>query len=104
VKQGTIRQIGQRIVMGEVSDLLFGACALGNIVMGSQPAVFQRLIDDLDYTSCARLDRVTGCLPDRDVASDLGNEGLDVTFERPDLLPIQKQIAKAETGLHDVGR
>ena len=48
-EQGAVRQIGQRVVMGEVRDALLGAPALGDVFMGGHPsAVRQRLVDDLD--------------------------------------------------------
>ena len=55
VEQRAVRQIGQRVVMGEVGDALLGAAALGDVFMGRHPsAVRQRLVDDLDRTSVGR--------------------------------------------------
>src|ERR1700684_2530008 len=99
MEQGAIGQVGQRIVMRQMTDLLFGARTLGNIVVGGEAAVFQRLIGDLHRASFAGLESVASCLSERDVALDRGNKGLDVTFERPDLLAIQKEVAEVETGL-----
>ena len=48
VEQRAVRQVGQRVVMGEVGDALLGAAALGDVLVGRDPAaVGQRLVDDL---------------------------------------------------------
>ena len=64
VEQGAVRQVGQRVVMGEMGDALLDAAALGDVLMGRDPAaVRERLVDDLDRApvggrrrpwSCAR--------------------------------------------------
>jgi hypothetical protein len=37
VEQRAVRQVGQRVVMGEVGDALLGAAALGEVVSGADP-------------------------------------------------------------------
>ena len=57
VEQRAVRQVGQRIVMCKVGDALFGAGALGDILVGRDPAaVGQRFVDDLDRAPVGRLD------------------------------------------------
>jgi len=41
-KQGAVRQIGQRIIMSEVGDAFLGAAALGDVLMGRDPAAVRQ--------------------------------------------------------------
>jgi hypothetical protein len=57
VEQSAVGQVGQRIVMGEVGDLLLGAAALSDVFMGGEPtAVGERLVDDLYRAAVGDLD------------------------------------------------
>ena len=57
VEQRAVRQVGQRVEMGEVGDALLGAPALGDVFVGGDPAaVGQRLVHDLHRTAVGRLD------------------------------------------------
>ena len=42
VEQRAVRQIGQRVVMGEVGDPFLGAVALGDVFMGRHPAAVRQ--------------------------------------------------------------
>ena len=80
VKQSAVRQVGQRVVMGEVGDALLGAAALGNVFMGRHPsAVRQRFVDDLDRAAVRR--RNDHRVPLDDVAHDQRDIAVDVADE-----------------------
>ena len=103
VEQGAVRQVGQRVVMGEVGDALLGAAAFGDVFMGRQPsAVRHRLVDDLDRAS-------VGCRYDhgvavRDVAQHHLDVLIDVADERAGFLAVGDHLAEAAARLHDFGR
>ena len=103
VEQGAVRQVGQRVVMGEVGDALLGAAALGDVFMGRQPsAVRHRLVDDLDRASVGR--RYHHGVAVRDVAQHHLDVLIDVADERAGFLAMGDHVAEAATRLHDVGR
>ena len=103
MEQGAVRQVGQRVVMGEVGDALLGAAALGDVFMGRQPsAVRQRLVDDLDRAA-------VGCRYDhgvavRDVAQHQLDIMIDVAVERAGFLAMGDHVVEAAARLHDFGR
>ena len=81
VEQRAVRQVGQRIVMGEVGDAFLGAAAFGDVFMGRQPAaVGHRLVDDLDRAPVGRRDD-HGVAPG-DVAQHRVDVAVDVADER----------------------
>ena len=103
MEQRAVRQVGQRVVMGEVGDALLGAAALGDVFMGRQPsAVRHRLVDDLDRTSVGR--RYHHDVAMRDVAQHHLEVLIDVADERAGFLAVGDHLAEAATRLHDLGR
>src|SRR5215216_5303598 len=55
-EQGAIRQIGQRVVVSKMPDLLLGAPARRDVLLSGNPsAIRQRPIDDLHRTAVRRL-------------------------------------------------
>ena len=103
VEQSAVRQIGQRVVVGEVGDTLFGPPALGDVFMGRHPAaVRQRLVDDLDRTSVRRRDHHGVALGD--VAQHRIDIMIDVADERSGCLAMGNDVVKTAARLHDVGR
>ena len=103
VEQRAVRQVGQRVVMGEVGDALLGAAAFGDVFMGRQPsAVRHRFVDDLDRASVGRRDDHR--VPMRDVAHDHFDVLVDVADERAGVLAVGDHLAEAAARLHDFGR
>ncbi len=103
MEQRAVRQVGQRVVMGEVGDALLGAAALGDVFMGRQPsAVGHRFVDDLDRASVRR--RYDHGVAPRDVAQHLLDVVIDVADERAGFLAVGDHVAETATRLHDFGR
>ena len=103
VEQRAVRQICQRVEMGEVGDALLGAAPLGNVFVRRQPsAVRHRLVDDLDRASVGRRDDHGVTMGD--VARHHLDVMVDVADERTGILAVGDHLAKAATRLHDFGR
>ena len=103
VEQGAVRQIGQRVVMGEVGDAFLGAAPFGDVLMGRDPAaVRQRLVDDLDRAAVGRRDDHRVAL--RDVAQHPRDILVDVAGERSGLLAMRDHVAETAARLDDLGR
>ena len=104
LEQRAVRQIGQRIVMGETFDPLLVAPLLGDVFQCRRPAAVRRpLVDQADGAPVGR--RGEGVL--HLIAAALEKPGairIDVAGERADRLAMQNEIAQMATGLHDVGR
>ena len=97
MEQRAVRQVGQGVVMRQMRDALFGAVALGDVLVRGHPsAVWQRLVDDLDGAAVRGFDRVV--LPQRDVAQNRGAEVIDVLDERAGRLALGDEIAKEQPG------
>ena len=68
-KQDPVRQVGQRVVMRQMGDLLVGALALGDVLDGRDPsAALQRPVDDLDRPAARRFRELPRRLAERHVA------------------------------------
>ena len=81
VEQRAVRQIGERVIMSKMRDLLLGAPALGDVLVGRDPAaVGKRLVDDLHPPAIRGLD--DGDLLAADVAQRRGDVLMDVADER----------------------
>ena len=103
VEQRAVRQLGQRVVMGEVGDAFLGAPALGDIFMRCQPsAVRHRLVDDLNRASVGRRDDHGVTMGD--VAHHQLDVLIDVADERAGILAMGDHLAEAAARLHDFGR
>src|SRR5260370_18872822 len=84
--------------MGEVGDLLFGASALGDILMRRHPAAIrQRLVQDLDRTSVGGLGGVDFLL--RDVSHGGGIIFVVVAHERSGGLAMRDDPAEGAAPL-----
>ena len=91
VEQRAVRQIRQRVEMGEMGDALLDAAALGDVLMGGEPAAIgERLVHDLHGTAVGRVD--DDLTAPRDVAQrrldvivDVAGEGAGVPAMRDDL-------------------
>src|SRR6516225_6301679 len=102
MEQGAVWQIGQGIIMGEVGDALFGAPALGDVLVRSDPAAArERLIDDLDRTSVRRL--YDGDLFPFDVAQHGRDIFIFVAGERSRGLAMRDDVSEAAARFDDVG-
>ena len=102
-EQRAVRQIGQRIVMGEVGDAFLGPAAFGDVLVGRHPAAErQRLVDDLDRSPVRGRDhhRVAQC----DVAQHEPDIMLDVALERAGGLAMGDDVVEGAAGFHDVRR
>ena len=89
-----VKYVGEKagIEVREVREPLFGAPALGDILVGRNPsAVCQRFVDDLDETAVRSLDEADFFLSD--VAQDQFVVFVFVTDDRSDFLPKQVQRA-----------
>ena len=103
VEQGAVRQVRQRVVMGEVGDAFLGATLFGDVFMGPHPAaVRQRLVNDLDRASVRRRDDHRIAM--RDVAQHPRHILVDVAGERSGLLSMSDHIAETAARLDDFGR
>ncbi len=70
-KQDPVRQVGQRVVMRQMGDLLVGAGARGDVLDRGHPAArLQRPVDDLDRAAARRFRELARRLAERDVADD----------------------------------
>ena len=91
-KQHTVRQVGQRVVMRHVGDLLVGTGARGNVFDHRQPpAALQGLVHDLDRATTRGLGQLTGGLAERDVADDGVAEFIDIAVKGSGLLAVRDQ-------------
>ena len=104
-EQYAVWQIGERVVMGEMGDLLLGALARGDVLDGGDPAARrQRLVDDLDRAAARGLRDLARCLAKPDIADDGAAERVDVAVEGPGLRTVRDQPLHGAALLRDVGR
>ncbi len=104
-EQRPVRQIGQRIIMGEMGDLFLGAPAFGDILDGGDPAArLQGLVDDLDRAVARRLRQLTGPVAESDIVDDARAERLHVAVKRSGFLAMLDQLLDRAALLGDVGR
>ncbi|MGY4413766.1 hypothetical protein ACVWW4_005502 [Bradyrhizobium sp. LB7.1] len=101
--QHAVRQVGQRVVMRHVRDALVGADAIGDVVMGREPAAGGAgLVLDLDQAALRGLDDRALRLPG--IAQDAVAIGIDVAVERAGVVAMLDHFAEMSAGLHDFGR
>ena len=105
MKQHPVRQIGERVVMRQMRDLLFRALAFGDVLDGGDPAAgLQRLVDDLDGAAARRFRELAGGLAQRHAANDGGAKRLDIAVERAGLLAVLDQPPHRAALFGDVRR
>ena len=102
VEQRAVRQVGQRVVMRKMPDLLLGAHALGDVLVSRQPTALQRLIDDLDQTSVRGFHDAVGDLAQSHIPQDGRDKRIDIALERAGLFSVRDEIAKGNARLHDI--
>ena len=104
-KQRPVGQVGQRVVMRHMGDLLVGARALGDILDGGHPSAgFQRLVHDLEGAAAGSLRQLTRGLAERHVADDGVAEFVDIAIEGSGLLAVRDQPRHGAAGPHYLGR
>jgi hypothetical protein len=104
-EQHAVRQIGQRIVMRHMGNLLVGAGALRYVLDRRHPsALWQRLVDDLDRAPTGRLGELTRPPAERHVADNGIAELVDVAIERAGLLTVRNQPLHRAARPGHVGR
>jgi hypothetical protein len=102
VEQRAVWQVGQRVVMRKMPDLLLGAHALGDVFVGSQPTVLERLIDDLDQSAVRGFDDTVGDLAQSHIPQDGRDKRIDIALERAGLFSVRDEIAKGKAWLHEI--
>jgi hypothetical protein len=104
LEQRTVRQIGERIVVGEMLDPGLEARALGHVLQRGRPtAVGRALADQANLPAVRNIDEPVLNL------FVIGVEKLraifiDIARERSELLAQHDQIAQVATRLHRIGR
>ena len=101
--QHAVGQVGQRVVMRHMRDALVGADALGDVVMGGEPAAGRAgLVLDLDQAAVGGLDDVA--LDASDAVQDVVAIGIDVAVERAGVGAVLDHVAEIDAGFHHRGR
>src|SRR5579859_5548639 len=90
--------------MGKMPNPLFGTPALGDVLMGGQPPVLQRLVHDKYRTSVGGLHDAVSNFAPRDFAQDILDKGVDVSLEGAGRFSIGHEIAKGEAGPYHIAR
>ena len=104
-EQDPVRQVGQPVVMRQMRDLLVGACALGDVLDGGDPAAaLQRPVDDLDRPAARRFRELARRLAERHRLDDRVAELIDVAIEGSGFLPVRDQPLHGAARLGHVRR
>ena len=83
--------------------LFFGTLALGDVVMGDNPAATrQRLLHRVDRAPVRGLDQLSGRLSSGDRFQDLIAVLLRIALEQPDVLAMLNEGLQPAAGLHHV--
>src|ERR1700732_3090358 len=100
-----IRQIGQRVVVSQMGNLLLGAPALRDVLLRGNPSTIrQRSIHDLDRTTVGGFQDAVGRPFLRNVPQHRGTELVDITRERTGFFPMRDEIAEMTARLYHVRR
>ncbi len=100
-----IRQIGQRVVMGEVLDAGLRLHAVGNVFMRRDPsATRHRTIDDMNAAAIRQPDRRVSGLAEHDVLDDTLTILIRIADEQSGGLAMLDQLTQRASRLHDLGR
>lgn len=102
LEQHPVGQAGQRIVMREIGNSLVGPPALGDILVGGNPAsVGEQPVGNPDRAPVRGLK--DDILAHHHMLHHSGTMFVDVSVERSDLLPMRNQIVQAAAPLCDLG-
>ena len=103
LEQRPVRQVGQRIVVGEMLDLGLDAAVFGDVFQRRGPAAVGRaLVDQPDRASIGR--RNHGIIDAALGIEELGAVGIDVADKGAELLAMPDQVAQVTAGFDDVRR
>ena len=104
-QQHAVRKIGQRIVPRHVRDAFLGALALGDVLVGREPAAaFDRLADDRMDAPVGQIQGVGESLAGRHLALEQGDVVVRILGKGAGRGLVAQQVLQRTTGLGGIGR
>src|SRR5689334_8112913 len=104
-KKYPVWQVGQRVVVRQMSDPLIKPSAFGNILLRGKPApIGERIVYNQDCATVCGLQDGTNNLFLRHVAQDIGAKLVHVALEGARLLPMCDEVPEAAARLCHVRR
>ena len=104
-KQHAVGQVGEGVVARHMRDLLLGALALGDVVVGGDPAaVAHRVVEHGDGAPVGHLNQLGMRCASRKRLEHLRDVSVDVAGKGAGRLAVFEQSAKRATGFHHFAR